>query len=519
MNALRARFANGKDQAESRVPVTVVVMLATLMAALDGTIANVALPHIQGSVSASADQITWVLTSYIVAAAIMTPLTGFLADRFGRRIVFLISIVGFTFASLLCGIAGSLVQMVLYRLLQGLFGAALIPLSQAILLDTYPPARHGQAMAIWSAGAVVGPIAGPVLGGWLTDHFSWRWVFLINLPVGILATLGVLVFLSEKKAVERRPFDFLGFASLIIAIGGFQMMLDRGPGQDWFSSKEIWTYLVVGLVSLWVFVVQIATAKKPFVDKSLLADINFISASILGFCVGVLLFSTLALLPSMMQNLLGYPVAFSGLVSMSRGVGSFITMFVVGQLIGRVNVRLILVAGLIASAIGLWMMTQFSLLMDTHLLVVSGVFQGISMGLIFVPLSTIAFSTIDPRYRTEGAGLFTVIRNIGSSVGISVMQARIVTGLEAHRASMVANARPDNPLYQAYLTPPIGLDSTGGLERLSGLINRQASMQSYVDAFILMLGLTILMTPLVFLMRTPKRNTRSDSEALHAAVE
>ena len=251
---------NGKGDAANRVAITISVMLATVMNSLDTTIANVALPHIQGSVSASADQITWVLTSYIVAATIMTPLTGFLADRLGRKMVFLISIAGFTLASMLCGIATSLAEIVLFRLLQGLFGAALIPLSQAVLLDINPPEKHGQAMAVWGAGAVLGPILGPALGGWLTDNLDWRWVFFINLPIGILAFGGVFLFLSEKKGEEKRPFDMLGFASLALAIGAFQMILDRGPGQDWFASTEIWIYLIVGIISIWIFSVQLATA-------------------------------------------------------------------------------------------------------------------------------------------------------------------------------------------------------------------------------------------------------------------
>ncbi|MDB5432140.1 MAG: drug resistance transporter, EmrB/QacA subfamily [Caulobacter sp.] len=508
---------NGKGDDANRLAITSVVMLATFMAALDGTIANVALPHIQGSVQASADQITWVLTSYIVAAAIMTPLTGFLADKLGRKVVFMVSILGFTVASVLCGIATSLVEIVAFRLLQGLFGAALIPLSQAILLDINPPEKHGQAMAIWSAGAVVGPIIGPVLGGWLTENLSWRWVFLINLPVGLLTAFGLFLFLSEKRAAEQRKFDFLGYASLIAGIGGIQMMLDRGPGQDWFKSMEIWTYLIIGVIGLWVFVVQIATAKRPFVNKGLLADVNFSTACLFGFFTGVLLFSSLALLPSMMQNLMGYPVAFSGWVSMPRGIGSFITMFAVGQLITRINVKVILSLGLFSSGFSLWLMTHFSLNMDTHLLILSGFFQGVSMGLVFVPLSIIAFSTINPKYRTEGAGLFTLIRNIGSSVGISVMQARLVSGLEAHRTALAAHARPDNPIYQAYLTGPFSLDMPAGLAAFGAMVNRQASMLAYIDDFQLMLIMTLLCCPLILLMRTPKRVAKDDT--IHAAVD
>ena len=505
---------NGKGDAANRVAITISVMLATIMNSLDTTIANVALPHIQGSVSASAEQITWVLTSYIVAATIMTPLTGFLADRIGRKMVFLVSIAGFTAASMLCGIAGSLVEIVLFRLLQGLFGAALIPLSQAVLLDINPPEKHGSAMAIWGAGAVLGPILGPALGGWLTDNLDWRWVFFINLPIGILAFAGVFLFLSEKKSAEKRRFDVLGFASLALAIGGFQMMLDRGPSQDWFGSSEIWVYLIVGIISLWIFGVQLATAKKPFVDRALLADTNFVTCCVFGFFIGILLYSVLALLPPMMQNLLGYPVAFTGLVSMPRGIGSFLAMFAVGQLIGRMSIKLILLVGLSVSAVSLWMMTQFSLGMDTHLIIVSGFLSGVGTGLIFVPLSTIAFATVKPQHRAEGAGLFTLIRNIGSAAGISIMQARFVSGIETHHAVLITHAGPDNPLFQAYA--PQVFATIEGMARFNGQITKQASMLSYIDDFQLMLGITILCAPMILLMRTPKKKTPGE-ETVHVA--
>ena len=504
---------NGKGDAVNRLPITIAVMLATTMNSLDSTIANVALPHIQGSVSASAEQITWVLTSYIVAATIMTPLTGFLADRVGRKMVFLVSIAGFTVASMLCGIAGSLVEIVLFRLLQGLFGAALIPLSQAVLLDINPPEKHGSAMAIWGAGAMLGPILGPALGGWLTDNLDWRWVFFINLPIGILAFGGVFLFLSEKKSAEKRRFDVLGFASLALAIGGFQMMLDRGPSQDWFGSSEIWVYLIVGIIALWIFGVQLATAQKPFVDRSLLADTNFITCCVFGFFIGILLFSVLALLPPMMQNLMGYPVAFTGLVSMPRGIGTFIAMFAISQLIGRMSIKLILLIGLSVSAVSLWMMTQFSLGMDTHLIIISGFLSGVGTGLIFVPLSTIAFATVQPQHRAEGAGLFTLIRNIGSAAGISIMQARFVSGIETHHAILTEHAHPDNPLFHAYA--PLVFQTQDAIARFNGVITRQASMLSYVDDFQLMLGITILCAPMILLMRTPKKT--SGGETVHVA--
>ena len=335
----------------NRVPITISIMLATLMNSLDTTIANVALPHMQGSVSASSEQITWVLTSYIVAAAIMTPLSGWLAVRIGRKRMFLISITGFTVASMLCGIATSLPEIVLFRLLQGVAGASLIPLSQSIILDINPPEKHGQAMAVWGAGAILGPVLGPAIGGYLTEHLSWRWCFFINLPVGIIALMGVWLFISHDEKPSARPFDFLGFGMLTIFISAFQLVVDRGPSQDWLGSKEIWIEGTIAAVSLWVFIVHTLTAKHPFFDRALAKDRNFVTACVFGFFIGTLLFSTMALLPPMMQTLLGYPVVTAGLVSMPRGIGSFLAMFFVGRLVGKVDTRLILVTGLAISAV------------------------------------------------------------------------------------------------------------------------------------------------------------------------
>ncbi|MEJ0022503.1 MAG: DHA2 family efflux MFS transporter permease subunit [Alphaproteobacteria bacterium] len=296
----------------TRTAITVSIMLATVMNSLDTTIANVALPHMQGSLQASQEQISWVLTSYILASAIMTPMTAWLAARFGRKRLFLISIALFTAASVLCGVANSLWEIVLFRVLQGVGGAALIPLSQAELLDINPPEKHGQAMAIWGAGAVVGPILGPVLGGYITDHLTWRWVFLINLPVGICAFLGVLFYIKQEKEGVARPFDFIGFGALTLALGGLQLMLDRGPTRDWFSALEIWIYLVIAVLGIYWFVVHTITTDHPFFDPRLFADGNFVVSSTVGFFMGTMLFGSLALLPTMLQSLMGYPVTTTG---------------------------------------------------------------------------------------------------------------------------------------------------------------------------------------------------------------
>jgi DHA2 family multidrug resistance protein len=489
----------------NRVPITIGLMLATVMNSLDTTIANVALPHMAGSVSASQDQITWVLTAYIVAAAIMTPLTGWLANRLGRKLVFLVSIAGFTVASMLCGVANSLGEIVVFRLLQGMFGAALIPLSQAVVLDIYPPAQVGQVMAIWGAGAILGPIFGPVLGGWLTDNFNWRWVFFINLPIGILAFAAVWVFMSRDRGGTNRPFDFLGFGALVVFISGLQLMLDRGSTLDWFSSPEIWIEGFLAIIGLYVFLVQTLTARHPFFDRALALDRNFIACNIFGFFIGIFLFSTMALLPPVMQGVMGYSVFGAGLVMMPRGIGSFLAMFVVGRLVGRVDTRLILIVGLGLCSLALLQMSHFSLTMDAWPFVTSGIIQGLGIGLLFVPLSVTAFATLSPALRSEGTAVYTLIRNMGSAVGISMMQSLNTRQAAVAHADMAGQLSPGNPA-QSALIPQMGGAPGGGtaLEMLNGQITAQATMVALVDVFRLMLLMTICVAPLLLIMRKPK---------------
>ena len=499
----------------NRVPITIALMLATVMNSLDTTIANVALPHIQGSVSATPDQVTWILTSYLIATAIMTPLSGWLSVRIGRKTMFLTSIAGFTVASMLCGIATNLGEIVAFRLLQGLFGAALIPLSQAVILDLYPPRQVGQVMALWGAAVILGPIFGPVLGGWLTDNLTWRWVFYINLPIGILALVGVWLFMSSERSAKGRPFDFLGFSSLVVFIGAFQLMADRGPTLDWFSSGEIWTEAIVCVIGLYVFVVQTLTARQPFFHRDLALDGNFVSCTVFGFFIGILLFSTMALLPPMMQQLMGYSALQSGIATMPRGVGSFVAMFVVGRLIGRVDTRLILIVGLSLSAFALWQMTQFDLSMTSWPIVVSGVFQGLGIGLIFVPLTTLAFATLAPHHRPEATSVFTLVRSLGASVGISIMEALWTMNSSVVHSTLAGHIQSGDPVVSAAL-PPIFNPATGsGLAALNGEVTRQAAMVAYVDDFRLMMIVTLAVMPLLLFMRSPKYAT----EPAHVVAE
>jgi DHA2 family multidrug resistance protein len=358
----------------NRAAITASITFATIMQGVDTTIANVALPHIQGSLSCSQDQIAWVVTSYIVAAAIMTPLTGWLASRFGIKYVFLISVIGFTLASALCGSATSLMQLVLYRVLQGICGAALVPLSQSVLLRSNPPERHGRAMAMWGIGTMMGPIIGPALGGWLTDNLTWRWVFYINLPVGVLCAVGIAVFIHDDRHGHRERFDWFGFTTLSVAVGSVQMMLDRGELKDWFASTEIWAEATVAALCFYLFAVHTATTSvSSFLNRGMLKDANFAGGVVLMFFVGVILNGTMVLLPTMMQSLMNYPVVTAGFVTAPRGIGTLVSMILVARIIGKVDTRLIILTGLTLTAISLWQMTGFSLAMNTDLLLASGI--------------------------------------------------------------------------------------------------------------------------------------------------
>src|SRR4051812_38376068 len=505
---------DGGGIALNRPLITVCIMLATVMQVLDTTIANVALPNMQGSLGATRDQITWVLTSYIVAAAIMTPLTGWLADRFGRREIFLISVAGFVVASMLCGIAPNLPSMVTFRVAQGICGAAVVPLSQAVLLDINPREKHGQAMAVWGAGIMVGPIAGPILGGWLTDAFNWRWAFYVNLPVGLLAFFGMLIYLpkSEKR---QRGFDFFGFAMLSLAVGAIQMMLDRGDQLDWFSSAEIWLELGLTVSGAWMFVVHTLTAEHPFLDPRIFRDRNLTTALLLIFMVGIVLLAGLALMPPMLQNILGYPVITAGIVLAPRGVGTMISMILVGRLVQRVDARILIFCGLSITAFSLYQMTGFSPQMDRTLIVVSGVVQGLGLGLVFVPLSTLAFATLEPRYRTDAASLFSLVRNIGSSIGISIVTVMLAHNLQVNRTELISFLSPFNQNFDQ--VPQIGNEQTM-LAILDNEVTRQSLMVGYIDDFKLMMLITLSVLPLVFLLRRPARRPAM-AEPAGAAVD
>ncbi|HVI19527.1 MAG TPA: DHA2 family efflux MFS transporter permease subunit [Gaiellales bacterium] len=493
--------AAGRTGDTSPWAITVCVMLATIMQALDTTIANVALPYMQGSLSATLDQANWVLTSYIVAAAIMTPPTGWLAGRFGRKRLFIAQVAGFTVASILCGAAQSLSQMVLFRLLQGMCGASLVPLSQAVLLDSWPKEKHGSAMALWGVGVMVGPILGPTLGGWLTDSYSWRWVFYVNVPFGILTILGLLTFLSET---ERRnvPFDWFGFITLSVAIGALQLLLDRGNDKDWFGSPEIVAEAIVSATSFYLFLAHTFTAERPFVNPRLFKDRNLTSGLVFIFVVGVILLATLALLTPFLQNLMGYPVLAAGFVLAPRGVGTMITMFLVGRLIGKVDARVIMGLGLVVMTGTLYEMSGYTPDVSRWEIVRTGFIQGVAFGLIFVPLSTVTFSTLPPEWRTEATGLFSLMRNIGSSIGISVVVSLLSSNTQLNHAEIAAHLNPFNAqLYEPAVRQYWNAWTAAGQSALNDVVTTQAQIIAYADDYRLMMFLTLAALPMLLLMR------------------
>ena len=489
---------------ENRGLLTVGVMLATIMQILDSTIANVALPHMQTALGATADTVTWVLTSYIVASAIAIPVTGWLSDRIGSRNLFLWSVIGFVVSSALCGAANSLTEMVLFRVMQGISAAFMNPLSQTVMLDINPPERQGKAMAVWGMGIMVGPILGPVIGGWLTDNYNWRWVFYVNLPLGVFC-FAVLWALLPSRPIRRRSFDGVGFALLSLGIAGLQLMLDRGQTEDWFSSREVIVEGLVAFIALWMFVVHLATAKKPMFDRDLFKNRNLVTG--LGFMVviGIVMMATMALLPPMLQRIYGYPVLDTGLLLMPRGVGVVVSMFVASTLISRgLDPRWCVGVGFAVAAFSLWQMTQWTIVMDHTPFIVSGVVQGLGLGLVFMPLQSMAFATLPPHYRTEGSSLLNLMRNIGASVGISVVTALLARNVQISHADLGAAITPEGAaLLGSGLMQQAGAIGDTVLAVVDAEVNRQAAMIAYLDDFKAMAIITALSVPLVVLLRRP----------------
>jgi DHA2 family multidrug resistance protein len=484
--------------------LTVAIMMAVLLQVLDTTIANVALPHMMASMSATQETINWVLTSYIVASAIAIPITGWLADRVGRKRLFVWSVMAFTAASVMCAMAQNLTEMVSFRALQGVSGAFLVPIAQAVMFDINPPNKHARAMAMFGMGVMIGPILGPVLGGWLTENYSWRWVFLVNLPVGVICTFMLIRFMPKGEVV-RRGFDLFGFALLALALGALQLMLDRGQQLDWFESWEIWIETAVSASCAWMFVVHLATARQPLFDPRMFADRNFSFALLFMVITGVLLLAGLALLPPLLQRLFGYSVLASGFLTAPRGIGTLVSMMLAGRLTGRVDARILIFFGISCLALSLWQMSGFTLIMGSREIIVSGVVQGLGLGFIFVPLQALAFASLAPSYRTTGASLLNLSRNVGGSVGISVVTSLLARNLQVSHSDLASHITPYSlPLADPSIVERLGQVGDSVSAMLDMEINRQALMIAYLDDFHIMMLVTLASLPFVWLLRRPK---------------
>ena len=494
--------------------ITACAIGATVLQLLDQTIANVALPYMQGSFSASFDEILWVLTSYITASAIMTAPVGWLAARFGRKPLYVGCILGFTFASMLCGAAQSLGQIVMFRILQGMFGAALVPLSQATLLDIYPFERRGFAMAIWGVGVMLGPIMGPTVGGWLTENYSWRFVFYINLPFGLLAAIGLMIFLPGGPGQGKLRFDWLGFGVLTVAIGAMQLMLDRGQDQDWFTSREIIIEAVLACLGFYLFLVHIVSAREPLIRPAVLRDINFSSGLLMMFMVGVLMVSSLALMTPWLQVLSNYPVETAGLIMAPRGFGSLVTTMLGGKLSAKVDARILVGTGLVMLSYSFWVMTSWTPDVSQREIIITILIQGAAMGLVFSPLSVLAFVTLAPSMRTEGSSLFSLLRNLGAAIGVSLFSSLLAHNSQAMHEMIGASVTPFNRALQSTGTLHHWLDpgTRHGAVLLDHIVNQQAQVVAYADDYVMLILTTVPAMLLLLLMRLPRKATGSAAE-------
>ena len=491
-------------QVENKGLLTLAIMGAAMIQILDSTIANVAIPHMQTSLGATQDTVMWVLTSYIVAGAVVMPITGWLADRIGSRKLFIWSTIGFIITSMLCGISVNLTEMVIFRVLQGVCAAFIAPLSQSILLDINPPERAPKAMAMWGMGVMVAPIFGPMIGGWLTESYNWRWVFYINLPIGIPTVL-ILIWLLPSRPINKRYFDGLGFASLAIGVATLQLMLDRGQHEDWLQSWEIRIEMLVAIAAIWIFFVHQATTKKPMFDPELVTDRNFATALVFMVMIGVMMYGVFALLPPMLQSLFGYTVFDTGMLLAPRGIGILAAMQIATRLAGKVDARYTVGFGFAITIISLWQMTQWSLGMDWHPVLYTGLLQGFGMGFIFIPMNSLAFATLSMHHRTDGSSLLYLVRSIGSSIGISIMSTMFARNLQTSHSDLATHITSSS--MSAVDPSTIDRFQVIGdvvMAMMNAEVTRQAAMIAYLDNFQFMMLLLIVFMPLILLMKPPK---------------
>ena len=500
--------------------VTICAMTATIMQALDTTIANVALPYMQGTLSASQDQINWVLTSYIVAAAIMTAPVGWIANRFGRKRIFILCSGGFTVASVLCGLAQDINQMVLFRLLQGMFGAALVPLSQAVMLDSYALHERAKAMSIWGMGVMMGPIMGPSLGAWLTETYSWHWVFFVNLPFGIFTVLGLMVFMDETGKNRELRFDWFGFLALAVGIGALQIALDRGEQLGWLESNEIIAEFIISIIGFYYFFAHSLTTPTPFVQFAIFKDKNFVGGCVFMAVMGLVLFSTMAVSSPFLQNVIGYPIITAGLLLATRGCGTFVAMMMVGRLMRYIEARTLIVSGLSLTCLSLFYMTGWTDQTGVPEIVVVSVAQGFGFGLVFVPLSTVAFLTLPNHLRTDGTAMLTLMRNVASSIGISVVIAQLTEGSRRVYAVLSQHVNPFNHAMQMPdVRGMIDMGTDKGRAMMDAIVNLQAQITAFSQDYQMVMIFTLCAIPLAIMIGSTKAALRKQLIPEHAVIE
>lgn len=478
-------------------------MAAMVMYTLDTTIANVALPHMTAALGATQDTITWVLTSYVLASAVALPLAGWLVDKFGVRAMMLASVLLFTIASMLCGAAQNIEQMVAFRILQGLAGAFLAPLAQTITLNSSTLAERPKMMAIYTQGIMLGPITGPILGGWLTDNYNWRWVFYVNLPIGVICLVLLALYLPKTPTRDRR-IDIVGWLLVALTVSAFQLILDRGLTVDWFASGEIVTYAVIAASGCWLAIFHLSRGPNPLFPLALFRDRNFNVGLAFMFVVGLVMMSVMAILPGLLQQIYGYTAYQSGLLLVPRGLGMLISVTVFGRFIARVDDRLLLALGLFLIGASMWMMTGWSTEMPRGPIISAGLLQGLGLSFTFIPMNMIAFATLPPQYRTDASSLANLMRNLGSSIGIALASVELARSVQINHAELGAHVTRALVPFNLDRITAYGGAGEAALRVVDGLVNQQAAMIAYINDFYAMALACFLTIPLLLLVRASK---------------
>ena len=497
--------SGGRTEAFQRNMITASVMMATTVVIIDMTIATIALPHMQGGLSASQDQVSWVMTTYFMMQAITMSATGWLAGRFGRKHLYILSLVGFAVCSVLSGNATSIEEIMIYRGLQGMFSAPVVPISQALMLDSYPRDRHAQAMSIWGIGVMFAPVMGPVIGGWLTDEYSWRWVFYVSMPFSLLGILGAILFIRETPKNLERKFDWFGFTALAIALAATQFLLDRGESEGWFDSDLIITTGVIVALAFYLFVAHSATTKNPFISLGILKDRNYMLGLLFMFLLGVLVLSMNVIMPLFLQNARGYPILTAALVMMPRGLGSLFGLVLAGQLSGKMDPRLQIAIGFASTAYSAWLFSTFTTDVGLWAFIFAAFFNGIGIGLIFVPLTAVSFWTLPVDLRTEASTFTSLFRNYGSGIGVSIVISVLSRTQSTSHAYLAERTNPYNEVMkEPHLPLQWDIFTAEGLRLLDAEVTRQAMAIGFLNDFKLIFIGAMISVPLVMLLSRPK---------------